>query len=101
MDVREIANYLLNHCFLPAQAEELREKHYYAVNHLEELRRIFKPLGYTVVYHNAPLKIVALVNEYEGNQAQLSKYESILLLIFRLLYLQKRENCRQTGSTSP
>ena len=25
MDVREIANYLLNHCFLPAQAEELRE----------------------------------------------------------------------------
>ena len=27
MDVREIANYLLNHCFLPAQAEELREKY--------------------------------------------------------------------------
>ena len=97
MDVREIANYLLNHCFLPAQAEELREKHYYAVNHLEELRRIFKPLGYTVVYHNAPLKIVALVNEYEGNQAQLSKYESILLLIFRLLYLQKREKLSADG----
>lgn len=97
MDVREIANYLLNHCFLPAQAEELREKHYYTVNHLEELRRIFKPLGYTVVYHNSPLKIVALVNEYEGNQAQLSKYESILLLILRLLYLQKREKLSADG----
>ena len=35
MDVREVANYLLNHCFLPSQAEDLLEKHYYAVNHLE------------------------------------------------------------------
>lgn len=97
MDVREVANYLLNHCFLPSQAEELREKHYYAVNHLEELRRIFKPLGYTVVYHAAPLKVVALVSEYEGNQAQLNKYESILLLILRLLYLQKREKLSMDG----
>lgn len=97
MDVKEIANYLLNHCFLPSQAEELREKHYYAVNHLEELRRIFNPLGYTVVYHPSPLKIIALVNEYEGNQAQLNKYESILLLIFRLLYLQKREKLSVDG----
>ena len=97
MDVREIANYLLNHCFLPSQAEELREKHYYAVNHLEELRRIFKPLGYTVIYHTAPLKVVALVNEFEENQAQLNKYESILLLIFRLLYLQKREKLSVDG----
>jgi hypothetical protein len=40
---------------------------------------------------------VALVNEYEGNQAQLSKYESILLLIFRLLYLQKREKLSADG----
>ena len=40
---------------------------------------------------------MALVNEYEGNQAQLSKYESILLLIFRLLYLQKREKLSADG----
>ena len=32
MDVREIANYLLNHCFLPAQAEELRD----LIDHYEE-----------------------------------------------------------------
>ena len=34
----------------------------------------------------------ALVNEHEGSQARLLKYESILLLVLRLLYLQKREN---------
>ena len=73
-------------------------KDYYAVNHLEELRRIFKPLGYTVVYHSAPLKVIALVSEYEGNQAKLNKYESILLLIFRLLYLQKREKLSLDGA---
>lgn len=97
MEVKEVANYLLNHCFLPSQADELRERHYFAVNHLEELRRIFKPLGYTVVYHAAPLKVIALVNEFEGNQARLNKYESILLLIFRLLYLQKREKLSMDG----
>ena len=98
MDVREVANYLLNHCFLPSQAEDLLEKHYYAVNHLEERRRIFKPHGYTVVYLSAPLKVIALVSEYEGNQAKLNKYESILLLIFRLLYLQKREKLSLDGA---
>lgn len=97
MDVKEVANYLLNHCFLPVQAEEAREKHYYAVNHLDELRRVFKPLGYTVVYHTSPLKVIALVNDHEGNQAKLNKYESILLLIFRLLYLQKREKLSVDG----
>ena len=45
MDVREVANYLLNHCFLPSQAEDLLEKHYYAVNHLEELRGSSSPLA--------------------------------------------------------
>ena len=37
------------------------------------------------------------MNEFEGNQAQLNKYESILLLIFRLLYLQKREKLSVDG----
>ena len=52
---------------------------------------MFMQLGYTLTFHPAPLKIIMLVNEYEGTQARLSKYESIVLLICRLLYLQKRE----------
>ena len=32
------------------------------------------------------------VNEHEGSQARLLKYESILLLVLRLLYLQRRES---------
>lgn len=94
---QEVANYLLNHCFLMGNAEETREKYYYAVNHMEELKRLFVPLGYTVVPHYTPLKVIALVNGHEGAQVQLKKYESILLLICRLLYLQKRETLTVDG----
>ena len=53
---------------------------------------VFKPLGYAVLLYPAPLQAAALVNEHEGSQARLLKYESILLLVLRLLYLQKRES---------
>ena len=91
MEVKDVANYLLNHCYIMGDVEETRERYYYAINHLEELKKLFIQLGYTLAFHPAPLKIIMLVNEYEGTQARLSKYESIVLLICRLMYLQKRE----------
>lgn len=93
----EVANYLLNHCFLMGSVEETRTQYYYVQNHLEEFNTLFRALGYTVVLHTSPLKVVALVNNREGNQARLLKYESILLLILRLLYLQKREKLTVDG----
>ena len=38
------------------------------------------------------LQAAALVNGHEGSQARLLKYESILLVVLRLVYLQKRES---------
>lgn len=96
-DITDIANYLLNHCYIIGSFEETRERYYYAINHIEDLRKVFLPLGYTPVLYRAPLKVLALVNEYEGSQARLKKYESILLLICRLLYLQKRETLSTDG----
>jgi hypothetical protein len=78
--------------------EETRSRYLYALNHMEELKKLFLQLGYTLAFHPAPLKVIMLVNEYEGTQAQLSKYESIILLICRLLYLQKREKLSTDGS---
>lgn len=91
IEVKDVANYLLNHCYIMGEVEETRDRYYYAINHLEELKKLFIQLGYTLAFHPAPLKIIMLVNEYDGTQAKLSKYESIVLLICRLLYLQKRE----------
>lgn len=98
MEVKDVANYLLNHCYIMGEVEETRERYFYAINHLDELKRLFLQLGYTLAFHPAPLKVIMLVNEYEGTQAKLSKYESIVLLICRLLYLQKREKLSTDGN---
>ena len=97
MEIKEVANYLLNHCFITGGCEETREQYYFAVKHMDELRTVFSPLGYTPILHAAPLKVVALVNTFEGTQVKLKKYESVVLLIFRLLYLQKREHMKVDG----
>jgi hypothetical protein len=98
MELKDVANYQLNHCYVMGEVEETRDYYYYAINHLNELKKLFFQLGYTLVFYPAPLKVIMLVNENEGNQAKLSKYESIILLICRLLYLQKREMLNTDGN---
>ena len=92
MDIKEeIANYLLNNCFLIGTVDSTREKYYYVINHEESFRQIFQPIGYTLVIHRN-LRVVQLVNNYGTGRLVLKKYESIMLLIFRLMYVEKRES---------
>ena len=79
--LEETANYLLNHCFLLGGVEDQRAKYLYVQDHLPEVRAVFAPLGYAVLLYPAPLQAAALVNEHEGSQARLLKYESILLQV--------------------
>ena len=92
IDIREeIANYLLNNCFLIGNVDSTREKYYYVINHEESFRHIFQPIGYTLVIHRN-LRVVQLINNHGTGRLALKKYESIMLLIFRLMYVEKREN---------
>ena len=92
VDIKEeIANYLLNNCFLIGNVDSTREKYYYVINHEEAFRNIFQPIGYTLVIHRN-LRVVQLVNNHGTGRLSLKKYESIMLLIFRLLYVEKRES---------
>lgn len=45
----ELANYLLNHCFIIGNLESTREKYYLLTNNEEEMQEIFRPLGYSIV----------------------------------------------------
>ena len=45
----ELANYLLNHCFVIGNLDSTREKYYLVTNNEEELQTIFRPLGYSIV----------------------------------------------------
>ena len=92
VDIKEeIANYLLNNCFLIGNVDSTREKYYYVINHEEAFRQIFQPIGYTLVIHRN-LRVVQLVNNHGTGRLTLRKYESIMLLIFRLMYVEKRES---------
>ena len=79
MEVKDVANYLLNHCYIMGEVEETRDRYYYAINHLEELKKLFIQLGYTLAFHPAPLKIIMLVilpitAIFVLNKRALSKY---------------------------
>ena len=92
VDIKEeIANYLLNNCFIIGNVDSTREKYYYVINHEEAFRQIFQPIGYTLVIHRN-LRVVQLVNNHGTGRLSLRKYESIMLLIFRLMYVEKRES---------
>ena len=67
--LEETANYLLNHCFLLGGVEDQRAKYLYVQDHLDEVRAVFAPLGYSVLLYPAPLQAAALVNGHEGSQA--------------------------------
>lgn len=86
----ELANYLLNHCFVIGNLEATREKYYLITNNEEELQTTFRPLGYSIVI-NRTLRVAQLVNLHEWGRVEFQKYETILLLILRLLYVEKRE----------
>ena len=49
--LEETANYLLNHCFVLGCVEEQRAKYLYIQDHLNEVRAVFKPLGYAVLLY--------------------------------------------------
>lgn len=92
IDIKEeIANYLLNNCFLIGNVDSTRSKYHYVCSHEELFREIFRPLGYTVVIHRH-LRVIQLVNNHGFGKVTLKKYESIMLLILRLMYIQKRES---------
>ncbi len=92
VDLREeTANYLLNNCFLIGTLENMREKYFDVINHEADYRELFRPLGYTLVIHKV-LRVVQVISRYPSGRVELKKYESILLLILRLLYVQKRES---------
>lgn len=86
----ELANYLLNHCFVIGNLDSTREKYYLITNNEEEFQTIFRPLGYSIVI-NRTLRVAQLVNLHEWGRVEFQKYETILLLILRLLYVEKRE----------
>ncbi len=87
---RTAANKLLNQCFLIKRREDTKADYVFILQNRELFEPYFDLLGYQLQI-NEDQGVIGLTNLFGQGRLQLTKYESIVLLIFRLLYVEKRK----------
>ncbi|MDD4169219.1 MAG: DUF4194 domain-containing protein [Desulfotomaculaceae bacterium] len=92
---RAAANKLLNSCFVVKKKEDTRNDYIFIIQNKELFVEYFDLLGYKIEI-NENQGVVALTNINGAGRLRLKKIESILLLILRLLYIEKRKELRLT-----
>lgn len=93
---RIAANKLLNHCFLIKKKPNTKAEYFFVLQNKEFFFTYFDLLGYQLII-NEEQGVIGIVNQFGTGRYALTKYESIMLLIMRLLYIEKR---KEIGSFS-
>ena len=88
-DFRRISNRLLSACFLCRANETSKSDYYFVLKYKNEFKTYLDVLGYRLEV-NEELGVIQLVNAYNYNRMNLKLYESIILLILRILYDEKK-----------
>ena len=87
---RVAANKLLNHCFLLKKREDTKKDYMFVKQNFDMFVTYFELLGYDLKL-NEDQGVIGIVNQFGTGRVSLSKYNSIILLILRLLYIEKRK----------
>ena len=87
---RMVANKLLNTCFILKRKEDTRDDYFYIIQNQNIFVDYFDLLGYSIDV-NESLGVISIRNVFGTGRLRLKKIESILLLILRLLYVEKRK----------
>ena len=87
---RVAANKLLNQCFLLRKKEDTKKEYTYIRENRDSFMALFELLGYELKI-NEDQGVIALISQYDTGRLQLNKADSIMLLILRLLYIEKRK----------
>lgn len=87
---RIAANKMLNQCFLLKRRDDTKKDYSFVRENREMFSAYFDLLGYELKI-NEDQGVIGLVNQFGTGRIELSKYDSILLLILRLLYIEKRK----------
>lgn len=87
---RVAANKLLNQCFFLKKREDTRKEYIFVRQNRELFVPYFDLLGYDLKI-NEDQGVIGIVNRFGTGRLSLGKYESIFLLILRLLYIEKRK----------
>ena len=86
---RLTANKLLNNCFIVKKKEDTRYDYIFIIQNKERFAEYFDLLGYRIEI-NEMQGVVALASTSGTGRIRLKKIECIILLILRLLYIEKR-----------
>lgn len=88
-DFRRICNKLINICFLCKRNETTRSDYYFVLKYKEKFQELLSILGYRVEI-NEEYGVIQLTNGQNINRQNLKLYESIILLILRILFDEKK-----------
>jgi hypothetical protein len=88
-DFSRICNRLLSNCFLCKRNETTRADYYFIVKYREKFSSYLSLLGYRLEI-NEEYGVVQLTNPQNYNRYNLKLFESVILLILRILYDEKK-----------
>lgn len=91
------ANKLLNKCFILKKNGADREQYYFILQMQQIFKEYFEFLDYELMV-NENDEIIYLIGNNSSSRLRLKKYESIILLILRLLYVEKKQELSETSS---
>ena len=84
-----ICNRLLSQCFICKKNETTRGDYYFILKHKEKFAEFLSVLGYRLEI-NEEYGVIQLVNSQNYNRYHMKLFESIILLIIRILYDEKK-----------
>ncbi len=88
-EFRRVCNRLMSSCFVLKQNQQTKSDFYFILRHKEVFERYLGILGYTLEINDQP-GVVQLVNRENTNHVLLKLQDSIVLLILRILYDEKK-----------
>ena len=91
---RSAANKLLGECFLLKKHKDTASDYNYILNNKDAFTEYFEVLGYEVIIDEQN-GVIGLNNPVGTGRIHLKKIESVLILILRLLYIEKRKQLSQ------
>lgn len=86
---RRICSRLLSCCFLCKSNASNKSDYYFVLKYRCEFKTYLEILGYRLEI-NEELGVIQLTNAYNYNRLNLKLYESVILLILRILYDEKK-----------
>ena len=88
-ELKRICNRLLSSCFLCQKNDASRSDYYFVLKFRTEFQTLLETLGFRLEINEVD-GVIQLTNPQNYNRMNLKLYESILLLILRILYDEKK-----------